>query len=1101
MLLPANFLYYRGTIYKKYNMISRTQVVYVSAIVSGLTLALLINFNYFQAQAATMPPGGLREADIFSPKPAIDPSQYYVPGNGGPAVSTADYYFIDGLYWFRPYDLTKSECGAVGQQIADSRGRYAWITSPDHPDPNLGWSDARHFLIGYSDDIGVPPTTMTKLMDTENYMTPASTTRRYNLYHAPWLVCNPEDPEYPFYLYAEGASYSGNPALQHEMGLARFKDLTIGTVDLFGPTHHNTAYAGWSSFQKIVRVGPGDWYSTGLSGPFSFFGNAKYTSTDGLNWSAPGPVISNTSPAGCTPTSACITFEHGSADPVTYGGQRYIVTRYDERNVGGGMYVAMVPIDNNYNLVSTTPVIKLSPRYDGVYPGPTYLQNVSAVVEDGVLHVWAAHGFPAYTGLMPAFYGAPYAQGGALWEQFIDYYSYIVDPEAAAAAAPVGVKVSTVGGVVTLNWYDALPSNTYRVYRSTSATGPWSAVTDVSGITATDQPTAGQGYWYKIVTLQNGTERGSRTVNTYVSSASALVNNHVTRALADGADPATIDLNWLSTVDDFLTANNLHKYLLHWVDAGFGVKKTDTKITKIYDLGTTRLPRGGDYTTTAAGNTTYGATALNNRAPGWVNNTAASWGYFGGGKANNIRRKIEVTVMAMYQKPSTGVASLLGNNEFRGMSLQHLAGSPGSISFNLTDDAGFGLPLISITATSSISAATTTHIIAGAFDGTHVSVYADGVMGAQKTGLPANTTLASSTILKGKLGNIAVPFLGSGSKNTKFQKNSSGIWQYLFNDQQAQFTGGDLIVFEKGLDASTISALTNLLRARAGLLVGPADTVAPSTPLDLTAAAISSSQINLAWSAATDNVGVAGYQVWRNGVYVASPSSSSYSDTALAASTTYTYTVKAFDAAGNVSPASVAVSATTLAPVLDTTAPSTPTNLTGSAASASQINLTWSAATDNVGVVAYKVFRNGTQVATTTSTAYTNTGLVASSTYTYAVAAVDAAGNSSDLSGGVNVTTLGGDTIPPTVAITSPTAGAIISGITTVTISASDNVGVTKVEYFINNALAATITSAPYSVTGDSHGLANGNYNLSAKAYDAAGNVTTSPSVPITISN
>ncbi|WNG49230.1 fibronectin type III domain-containing protein [Archangium minus] len=92
---------------------------------------------------------------------------------------------------------------------------------------------------------------------------------------------------------------------------------------------------------------------------------------------------------------------------------------------------------------------------------------------------------------------------------------------------------------------------------------------------------------------------------------------------------------------------------------------------------------------------------------------------------------------------------------------------------------------------------------------------------------------------------------------------------------------------------------------------GAGDTQAPSTPASLTATAVSSSQINLSWSASTDNVGVSGYDVYRNGVLVGSSPSTSYSDTGLTASTVYSYTVRAKDAAGNTSAASNAASATT----------------------------------------------------------------------------------------------------------------------------------------------------------------------------------------------
>src|SRR5437660_3732935 len=96
-----------------------------------------------------------------------------------------------------------------------------------------------------------------------------------------------------------------------------------------------------------------------------------------------------------------------------------------------------------------------------------------------------------------------------------------------------------------------------------------------------------------------------------------------------------------------------------------------------------------------------------------------------------------------------------------------------------------------------------------------------------------------------------------------------------------------------------------------------ADTTPPTTPTGLTAAAAGSTGANLSWSASTDNVGVTGYIVRRNGVQVATPATTSYADTGLAAATTYSYTVAAGDAAGNISPDSTSASIT----IADTTPP------------------------------------------------------------------------------------------------------------------------------------------------------------------------------------
>ena len=109
---------------------------------------------------------------------------------------------------------------------------------------------------------------------------------------------------------------------------------------------------------------------------------------------------------------------------------------------------------------------------------------------------------------------------------------------------------------------------------------------------------------------------------------------------------------------------------------------------------------------------------------------------------------------------------------------------------------------------------------------------------------------------------------------------------------------------------------------------------------------------------------------------------------------------------------------TTPPPATDTTAPSVP-SLTATAVSSSQINLSWTASTDSVGVIGYKIYRNGTYLTTTTSTSYSNTGLTAATSYSYRVSAIDAAGNESSQSTAKSATTQTGtggtDTTPPAV--------------------------------------------------------------------------------------
>lgn len=97
------------------------------------------------------------------------------------------------------------------------------------------------------------------------------------------------------------------------------------------------------------------------------------------------------------------------------------------------------------------------------------------------------------------------------------------------------------------------------------------------------------------------------------------------------------------------------------------------------------------------------------------------------------------------------------------------------------------------------------------------------------------------------------------------------------------------------------------------LAQSPADTSAPSVPAGLTATPTASFQINLAWTSSSDNVGVSGYKIYRDGAQVATASQSSVSISGLQAQTSYSFQVAAYDAAGNTSSKSAAASATTLA--------------------------------------------------------------------------------------------------------------------------------------------------------------------------------------------
>ena len=266
---------------------------------------------------------------------------------------------------------------------------------------------------------------------------------------------------------------------------------------------------------------------------------------------------------------------------------------------------------------------------------------------------------------------------------------------------------------------------------------------------------------------------------------------------------------------------------------------------------------------------------------------------------------------------------------------------------------------------------------------------------------------------------------------------------------------------------------------------GGGDTQAPTAPTGLTASNITQTTVDLNWNASTDNVGVTGYDVYQGNTVITTVTTTSYQVTGLSASTAYSFSVKAKDAASNESNASNVVNVTTLSQT-DTQAPTAPTGLAASNIAQTTVDLNWNASTDNVGVTGYDVYQGNTVITTVATTSYQVTGLTASTAYSFSVKAKDAAGNESDASTMVNVTTL---SQTDTQAPTAPT-GLTASNIAQTTVdlnwtASTDNVGVAGYDVYQGSNVITTVTTTSYQVTGLSPDTA---YSFSVKAKDAAGN-------------
>ena len=245
----------------------------------------------------------------------------------------------------------------------------------------------------------------------------------------------------------------------------------------------------------------------------------------------------------------------------------------------------------------------------------------------------------------------------------------------------------------------------------------------------------------------------------------------------------------------------------------------------------------------------------------------------------------------------------------------------------------------------------------------------------------------------------------------------------------------------------------------------------PSLPGNLTATSPSNTAIDLSWTASTETGGtISDYLVERclgasctNFVQIGTSSSTIYLDSGLTTGSAYNYRVRAVDVKSNVGPYSNVASAIPETP--DTQPPTAPSNLTATPASSSQINLAWTASTDNVGVTDYYIERcQGAgctlffRVAVSTGTTFSDTGLGANTTYEYRVRATDAAGNLSPYSNSVGSTTLTSGA--PTFTLSASPSGLSVApgsqGVATITSTLSNG---------FNSAISLSASGSPSGTT------------------------------------
>ena len=249
---------------------------------------------------------------------------------------------------------------------------------------------------------------------------------------------------------------------------------------------------------------------------------------------------------------------------------------------------------------------------------------------------------------------------------------------------------------------------------------------------------------------------------------------------------------------------------------------------------------------------------------------------------------------------------------------------------------------------------------------------------------------------------------------------------------------GDLITFLVRRPSGAASGESFEVDALSLVAGGGGTGSPPSTPTNVSASAVSSTEIDLSWTASTDldPDGVAGYAIYRDGgassIGTVGGSTTSFADTSVGPGETHTYTVSASDAEGNSSPQSTPSNPATT-PGGTGSPPSTPTNVSASAVSSTEIDLSWTASTDPDpdGVAGYAIYRDGgaSSIGTVggSTTSFADTSVGPGETHTYTVSASDAEGNSSPQSTPSNPATTPGGTGSPPSTPTNVSASAVSS--------------------------------------------------------------------------
>ncbi|WP_354576115.1 LamG-like jellyroll fold domain-containing protein [Frigoribacterium sp. UYMn621] len=605
-------------------------------------------------------------------------------------------------------------------------------------------------------------------------------------------------------------------------------------------------------------------------------------------------------------------------------------------------------------------------------------------------------------------------------------------PDTEAPSVVTGVTGTAAGSSASVTWAaasDNVAVTGYSVYRGTTSgftADSSSKVADTTSASYSDPTLAVGTYFYKVTATDAA---GNMSAASAASAGVAIADSTpptAPTAVTASVSGASVSLNWTASTDDVgVTGYSVHRGNSADFTAGAANKIANVATTSYLD---SNLGAGTYYYRVVALDAASNASAASDVASAVVTDSTAPTAPSG------VTATATGTSVAVEWTASTDNVGVAGYTVYRGTTSGFTADASSKIAdasgTSYADTApGAGTFFYQVTAKDAAGN------VSAASSSASVSI-ADTTAPTVPSGLTA--TVAGSTVTlswTASTDDVAV------TGYSVYRGASAGFTA----DASTRIGGATSPSYvDSGLAVGTyyyrVVALDAASNASAASDVASAvvtDSTAPTAPSGVTATATGTS-VAVEWTASTDNVGVAGYTVYRGTTSgftadasskIADASGTSYADTAPGAGTFF-YQVTAKDAAGNVSAASSSASVS----IADTTAPTVPSGLTATFAG-STVTLSWTASTDDVAVTGYSVYRGAsagftadasTRIGGATSPSYVDSGL-AVGTYYYRVVALDAASNASAASDSASVTVV----TPPgqtTTLTVNPTEDAATYG-------------------------------------------------------------------------